>query len=37
MVAPAFKPNTQKQRQVDLYKFEASVLYRENSKTARAT
>lgn len=36
MVAHAFKPNTREQRQVDLYKFEARVLYRENSRTARA-
>ena len=36
LVADAFNPSTQELRQVDLCEFEASLVYRESSKTARA-
>jgi hypothetical protein len=32
-----FSPSTGKQRQVDLCEFEASLVYRASSRTARAT
>jgi hypothetical protein len=37
MVAHTFDPSTWEAGQTDLYEFEASLVYRASSKTARAT
>ena len=37
MLAHAFNPCTQRQRQAELLEFEASLVFRVNSRTARAT
>ena len=37
MVANAFSPELRRKRQVDLLSFEASLVYRVSSRTARAT